>query len=221
MMMHLAWLWLACATLFAVPSLRAQVVPAPPAPAGTPATAPTPVPAATDTVDAVRAAAGANAPVDPNTYQIGPDDVLQVSVWRVPEVSGLFSVRPDGKITMQLIGDVPASGMTPVKLGEAVRERLLPYYKEPIVTVGVQHVLSKKYTVTGKVRSPGSFPLTTTQTIVDALTKAGGPEEWGNDKKIVVVRGTERLKFNFRDFLKGKNIQQNIPLQSGDIIIVP
>jgi len=161
------------------------------------------------------------AAVDPRTYIIGPEDILLIRVWREPEHSGLVTVRPDGKITLPLIGDIQAAGLTPDKLDAAVTEALSRYINNPDVIVSVQAVRSKRYYVTGEVNRPGAYPLVTPVTVLEALTLAGGFRDFANKKNITILRGNQRLRFNYNDVIKGKNLSQNIVLQHGDYIIVP
>jgi polysaccharide export outer membrane protein len=167
------------------------------------------------------AEAGPGAPVDPKSYKIGPEDVLMVRVWREAELTALYLVRPDGKITMPLIGDLTASGLTPEGLAQSITEGLGKIMVKPDVTVSVQQVNSKKYYITGEVNKTGQFPLVLPVTVLEALSQAGGLREFGNGKKIVILRGAQRLKFNYNEVIKGKNLQQNITLENGDHIIVP
>ena len=158
--------------------------------------------------------------VDPKTYKIGAEDVIVVRVWREPDLSGPIMVRPDGKITMPLIGELKAEGMTPDELGKAVTEALKDKLTRPEVFIQVQQVNSKKYYISGEVNRTGSFPLVTPVTVFEALSIAGGLREYANQKNIVIVRGNERLKFNYREVVDGKNLKQNVTLQNGDHIIV-
>jgi polysaccharide export outer membrane protein len=166
------------------------------------------------------ASRNAGAPVDPKTYVIGSEDVLAVRVWKEPEASGVVSVRPDGKITLVLGGDVQASGLTPEQLSKSVGDILANYMNRPQVTVIVQEVRSKKYYISGEVGRPGAFPLVVPTTIVEALTQAGGFREFANQKKIIVMRGAKRITFNYKDYIKGKKLEQNIQLENGDHIVV-
>ncbi len=156
----------------------------------------------------------------PNTYILGPEDVLAVRVWTEPDASGLVTVRPDGKITLSLGGDIQASGLTPEQLSKKVAEVLSNYINRPQVTVVVQAVYSKKYYISGEVNRPGAFPLVVPTTIVEALTQAGGFREFANQKKIIIMRGAKRLTFNYKDYVKGKGLEQNIQLENGDHIVV-
>ncbi|MCS7313954.1 MAG: polysaccharide biosynthesis/export family protein [Bryobacterales bacterium] len=161
------------------------------------------------------------AAVDPRTYIIGPEDILLIRVWREPEHSGLVTVRPDGKITLPLIGDIQAAGLTPDKLDAEVTNALAKYINNPDVIVSVQAVRSKRYYVTGEVNRPGAYPLVTPVTVLEALTLAGGFRDFANKKNITILRGNQRFRFNYNDVIKGKNLSQNIVLQHGDYIIVP
>lgn len=159
--------------------------------------------------------------VDPSSYQIGPEDVLQVRVWREPELSVQQSVRPDGKITMPLVGDIDANRTTPKALSETIATKLKEFINNPSVMVTVEQVRSKKYTITGEVGRPGSYPLLSTTTVLDALTNSGGFRDFANKKKITIIRGDERFRFNYNDVIEGKNMEQNIELKNGDLIVVP
>jgi polysaccharide export outer membrane protein len=163
----------------------------------------------------------AMAGVDPKTFQIGAEDVLFVQVWREPDFTRQVVVRPDGKITMPLIGELQASGLTPEQLGASLTESLNKYLNNPQVNVSVLAVNSKKYYITGEVNKPGSFPLVVPTRVLEALSNAGGFRDFANTKKIVILRKGERLKFNYKDVTKGKNLDQNIYLENGDYIIVP
>lgn len=159
--------------------------------------------------------------VDPNTYRMGPQDVLFVRVWREPDFSLSVSVRPDGKITMPLIGDVQAGGLTPVQLGQEVAKDLTKYINTPDVTIIVQQVNSKKYYITGEVLKTGAFPLVVPTTVLQALSGAGGFKEFANTKKIKILRGTKQFHFNYKQVINGKHPEQNIYLENGDYVIVP
>lgn len=166
-------------------------------------------------------ATGVGAPVDPKTYKLGPEDIIRVVVWREPELSGMMMVRPDGKITMPLVGEVQASGATPDELSRQIVEALSKVMTKPEVFVQVQTVNSRRYYITGMVNKVGQFPLVTPTTVMEALSSAGGLQEYANGGKIVIVRGDQRIKFNYKEVVKGKNLKQNIYLESGDQIIVP
>ncbi len=161
------------------------------------------------------------APVDPNSYKIGAEDVIGVSVWREQELTRPYTVRPDGKISLFMVKEIDAAGLTPTELEANVTKAYAAILKNPIVSIQVLRVESKKYYITGEVYRTGAFPLVSPTTILQALTMAGGVREFGNAKKIVIMRGAERIKFNLKDVLKGKNLNTNIFLLPGDHIVVP
>jgi len=171
--------------------------------------------AAAETKDAEKS------PVDPTSYVIGPEDILFVAVWREPELSGERAVRPDGKISLQLIGEVQAAGLTPEQLGTTVAEGLSKYMTRPEVTVAIKQVNSKKYFISGEVLRPGAYPLLNPTTVLQALVNAGGFRDFANTKKIIILRGDQRFKFNYKEVIKGKRMEQNILLNNGDQIIIP
>ena len=159
--------------------------------------------------------------VDPHAYVIGAEDVISIRVWREPENSGNFVVRPDGKVSVPLVGEIQAAGLTPEKLSESIAASLERVMVHPEVTVGVEKVNSKKYYIQGEVNKPGSYPLVIPTTVLEALVNAGGFREFANTKKIVILRGSERLKFNYKQVTHGKDMVQNILLKPDDQIIVP
>jgi polysaccharide export outer membrane protein len=159
--------------------------------------------------------------VDPKAYVIGAQDVLSIKVWREQDFSGLYTVRPDGKITIPLIGDVQASGLTPERLGEQLKQGLTNYINSPDVTVSLQTVGSKKFFITGEVNRPGDYTLAVPTKVFDALSNSGGFKDFANKKKIIIIRGANRLRFNYQDILRGKNLEQNIFLENGDTVVVP
>ena len=161
------------------------------------------------------------AAVDPKTYVIGAQDILMIKVWREMDFTGPYTVRPDGKISMPLVGDVQASGLTPERLGEQLKQALSNFINSPDVSVSLQTVGSKKFYITGEVNRAGEYTLATPTKVFDALSNAGGFRDFANKKKIIIIRGTERIKFNYQDILKGKSLEQNIFLENGDTIVVP
>jgi polysaccharide biosynthesis/export protein len=163
------------------------------------------------------------AQVDLGTYVIGPNDVLNVDVFENKEFSKLYPVRTDGMITVPLFGEMKAEGLTPLQLTRQLAETLKDKLRDPEVSVTVWEVRSKKYTVTGQVKRPGSFPLVRATTVFEALTDAGGfLDNFSNKKDILILRNSvkEPFHFNYNDYLKGKNREKNIPLQNGDTIVV-
>jgi len=203
--------WLASST---APALAQNREPAPTAPTGSAA------PGRSDSSSAPLKSDSSVA-VDPKTYVIGAQDVLSIKVWREQDFTGLYTVRPDGKITIPLIGDVQASGLTPERLGEQLKQALTNYINSPDVSVGLQTVGSKKFYITGEVNRPGEYILAIPTRVFDALSNSGGFRDFANKKKIIIIRGADRLKFNYQDILKGKNLEQNIYLENGDTVVVP
>ena len=159
-------------------------------------------------------------------YVIGPEDVLDIHVWQEPQISRVVPVRPDGKISLPLIGEVKASGETPLQLQARISEGLKAYLANPGVTVIVEKVNSQKFNILGEVLRPGSYDLAKTVSVLDALAVAGGFREFAKVKDIYVLRrtrdgSTTRLPFNYKEFMKGRNSDQNVDLQPGDTIVVP
>jgi polysaccharide export outer membrane protein len=157
---------------------------------------------------------------------IGPDDVLVINVWKEPEVSQTVPVRPDGKISLPLIGPVMASGLTPTQLQASITHELENYLSHPGVTVIVHEVKSQRFVVVGQVAKPGGYALQTPMTVLDAIAGAGGPLEYAKLKSIYVLRtgpngNPIRLPFNYKGAIKGKNLGQNVRLQSHDTVVVP
>jgi polysaccharide export outer membrane protein len=162
----------------------------------------------------------ATAAVDPNKYLVGPEDLLFIKVWREPDFTLPVAVRPDGKITMPLIGEVQAAGETPLQLTKTLAELLAKYLNNPEVNVFVTEVRSKKYYINGEVERTGSFPLVTPTRILEALSHAGGFRDFANTKKIRILRGEKVYYFNYREVTNGKRLEQNMYLESGDQIII-
>jgi polysaccharide export outer membrane protein len=163
-------------------------------------------------------------PANPDpSYVIGAEDVLGITVWGDNRLSGRYGVRPDGRISMPLIGEITATALTPAELEGSIADTLKAkdILRRPQVTVQVDQINSKKYFLQGEVMKTGSFPLLVPTTVLEALVNAGGFKDFANVKKIEVMRGTERLKFNYKDVIHGKHADQNIKLKPGDIIIVP
>jgi polysaccharide biosynthesis/export protein len=168
------------------------------------------------------------APVPATTdpaYVIGPEDVLDINVWKEPDVSRVVPVRPDGRISLPLINDVQAAGLSPQQLAGILTERLRKYLNEPQVTVIVTGINSQRIFVVGEVLRAGAFPLIPGMTVLQALSSAGGFTTFANVKNIHVMRLIDgkhiQLPFNYRDVLKGDNSDQNIKLEPGDTVVVP
>lgn len=161
----------------------------------------------------------------PAGYTIGEQDVLSIDVWKEKEMSGEVVVRPDGKISLPLVGEVYVIGMTPVELQKMLADKLQPFVTIPQVTVTVREIKSRKVYVIGQVAHPGAMEINSTTTVYQILAEAGGLRDFANRKKIYVLRrvgGKEkRLPFNYNAFVKGKPNAQDITLQPGDSIVVP
>ncbi len=178
-------------------------------------------PAAPSAAAAEKTPEGSAAAVDPNKYLIGPEDVIFIRVWREPDFTLPAAVRPDGKITMPLIGDVQAGDQTPAQLTKTITELLGKYLNNPDVNVMVTDVRSKKYYIDGEVTKSGSFLLVTPTTVLEALSIAGGFRDFANTKKIRILRKGNILHFNWKEVSSGKKLEQNILVEPGDHIIVP
>lgn len=163
----------------------------------------------------------AGALADPKSFKIGPEDVIDVLVWKERELSGSFVVRPDGKITLNLVGEVAIAGLTPNEVQQKLTAEFGKVLNSPVVSVQMRAIRSSKYYITGNVNRTGMFPLVVKTTVLEAITLAGGLGEWANKKNIIILRnGKDRIKFNYSDVIKGKKVEQNIDLQNGDFIIV-
>lgn len=157
----------------------------------------------------------------PRDYIIGSEDVLAVNIWKEPEISRTVPVRPDGKITLPLVGDVQASGLTPHKLEESLKEGLKAYVENPEVTVIVQEIKSLKFNIVGEISRPGSYPLSQPMTVLDAIAVGGGLRDFAKGSHIYVLRDNNRLPFNYKQVIKGRRLSDNVVLQPGDTIVVP
>ena len=161
---------------------------------------------------------------DPN-YVIGAQDVLDISVWKEPELTRAVPVRPDGKISMPLLNDVQAAGRTPLQLAADITAGLKKFVTDPQVTVTVSSINSQRVFILGEVSRAGAYPLLPNMTVLQALSSAGGLTIYANLKKIYVLRVEEgkqvKHPFNYKDVLAGKAPDQNILLKAGDTIVVP
>jgi polysaccharide export outer membrane protein len=176
-----------------------------------PAQAKTPAPPA--------AAAGSEDP----KYVIGAEDMLDINIWKEPEVSRTVQVRPDGKISLPLLNDVQAVGLKPTELAAQITEKLKKYLTDPQVTVIVTAINSRRVYISGEVNRGGAYPLLPNMTVLQALAGAGGFSQFANQKNIYVMRVEEgkqvKLPFNYRKVVKGE--QPDIILKPGDTIVVP
>ncbi len=157
-------------------------------------------------------------------YVIGPEDVLHIAVWREADLTATLPVRPDGKISLPLLNDVQASGLTPQQLANSVTEKLKKYIADPRVTVVVTQINSKRIYMVGEVFHPGPMPMIANMTVLQALSSAG-LNQFANTKRIYVLRTEngkqQKLPVNYRKLVKGEQIEQNYLLQPGDEIVVP
>jgi polysaccharide export outer membrane protein len=161
---------------------------------------------------------------DPN-YVIGPQDVLDISVWHEPDLTRQVPVRPDGKISLPLLNDVQASGLTPIKLAEEITTNLKKFVTDPQVTVIVTVINSQRVYILGEVNRAGAYPLLPGMTVLQALSSSGGFSQFANIKKIYVLRTeegkSEKYPFNYKDVIAGRHAEENIVLKAGDTVVVP
>jgi polysaccharide export outer membrane protein len=163
----------------------------------------------------------------PAEYVIGPEDILSINFWRDADMTrDEVTVRPDGRITLPLLGDLTAAGLTPEQLKASIEKAASKYHQNPSVTVLVRQINSRKVFITGNVANPGAHPLTGPRTVMQLIALAGGLTEYADKKNIQIMRvepngQTRSFKFNYNDVSKGKNLKQNILLQPGDTVVVP
>lgn len=159
-------------------------------------------------------------------YVVGPSDVLAINVWKDLELSRNVIVRPDGKISLPLIGELEVSGMTALNIQSLIADKLKEFISKPQVSVIVQEVKSRTYIVVGKIAKPGSYPLGKPTTVLEAIAIAGGFMEFARENKLYVLRVKEdgsriRIPFNYKKVLNGRGPDENLALKSGDTIVVP
>jgi polysaccharide export outer membrane protein len=192
-------------------------------PVPAPAAAQETAPPATTVAPAATSSANYAGPIDASRYTIGPEDSLQVTVLKEPTLSGTFPVRPDGMISLVLVGDLPAAGLTPMALSNDISQRLKKYIQDPVVTVVVLGVNSQRIFMVGEVGHVGPVMLTPGMTPLQAIVTAGGLSQFANSKKIYILRTVngkqEKMPFNYKLALKGEN--PGITLLPGDTIVVP
>jgi polysaccharide biosynthesis/export protein len=202
----------------AAPTAGSQASPAPAPPAGQQATPPPPVKAPAPAADASYAG-----PMDASRYIIGPQDSLQVTVWKEPTLSGTIPVRPDGMISLVLVGDIPAAGLTPTALSTDIGQRLKKYIQDPVVTVVVLGVNSQRVFLVGEVGKVGPIMMTPGMTPLQAIVSAGGLTPYASSKHIYILRSIsgkqQKIPFNYKQALKGDN--SGVSLLPGDTIVVP
>lgn len=211
--MKLIWNAAAAAVLLAGSMVLAQDAPVQPAATAAPEK---PAPAAPEK-DAGVTVAGPD-------YVIGPEDGLSINVWKEADLTATLPVRPDGKISLPLLGDVQAAGMSPKELGESITEKLRKFVADPRVTVVVTAINSKRIYMVGEVTHSGGMPMLPHMTVLQALSSAG-LSQFANTKRIYVLRTQngkqEKLPVNYRKLVKGEAMDQNYMLQPGDTIVVP
>jgi len=196
-----------------------------PAPAATPPKSTAPATTGPAVGNSVSFANSANyaGPMDASRYIIGPEDSLQVTVWKEPTLSGNFPVRPDGMISLVLVGDLPAAGLTPMALSNDITARLSKYIQDPVVTVAVLGVNSQRIFMVGEVGKVGPIMLTPGMTPLQAIVSAGGLSQFANSKRIYILRMVagkqQKIPFNYKQALKGENT--GMTLLPGDTIVVP
>jgi len=198
---------------------EAQAKPTPPA------TTPAVMPARDPQAKQVPAtAAGAVPATDATRYIIGSEDTLQITVWKEPTLSGSFPVRPDGMISLVVVGDLPAAGRTPMQLGDDITLKLKKYVQEPSVSVVVLAVNSQRIYLMGEVGHVGPIALAAGMSPLQAIAAAGGLSPFANSKKIYILRNVagkqQKIPFNYKQALKGDDTQ-GVKLQPGDTIVVP
>ena len=175
----------------------------------------------------------AESPPEVQEYRVGPGDVLQLFVWKEPDISRDLTVRFDGKVTVPLLGDVTAGGRTPSQLGSEITRLLARFLAAPQVTVGVGHANSARFYVLGQVAKPGDFPLTGRTTLLQALAIAGGFREFAKTDSIVIVRqdrglvvpkgrpAEQVIQVSYKRLEAGRDLSENLVLRPGDTILVP
>jgi len=197
-----------------LPSLALVLIAAVSSPAAQ-APAPSPAPAP----------AQAPASAAPADFVIGPEDVLGVIFWREADISGDVTVRPDGRITLPVIGEMQAAGLRADQLQEQILQAAAKYLTDPNVAVVVRTINSRKIFVTGRVTTPGTHLLKGPLNVMQAIALAGGLTEYADAKNISILRTTgaqvQRFRFNYKDVVKGKSLEQNIALLPGDTVVVP
>jgi polysaccharide export outer membrane protein len=158
-------------------------------------------------------------------YKIGPQDVVRIDVWKEPDITRTIPVRPDGKISLPLLNDVQASGLTAMQLAGNIRTSLTKYITNPQVTVTVTEINSRRVFVTGEVAHSGALGILPNMTVLQALSSSGGFTQFARVNKIYILRvenGKQvKLPFNYKEVIKGEHAEQNILLQPGDVIVVP
>ena len=188
-----------------------------------PATAPKPVPAPT-TAKPAAPVVPAQAPL-PDDYVIGPDDILHINFWREKDLTGDVTVRPDGKISIPLLQDVDAAGLTPMQLRDKINAQAQKFVEDPNATVVVKEINSRKVFITGQISKPGPYRLMSATTVVQLIAVAGGLLEYADQENIAIVRvengAPVSYRLNYKEIAERRNLKQNIMLKPGDTVLVP
>lgn len=167
-----------------------------------------------------------NSWIDNKSYVIGENDVISIDVWKEKEISRQLPVRPDGKISLPLIGEIQAAGLTPLQLQSNITQDLKAYIDNPEVTVIVDDPQSHRFNIVGQIARPGTYSLSESMTVLDAIAEAGGFKDFAKQTKIYVLRPSPggvrvRIPFNYKKVIRGADLQENVPLKPGDTIVVP
>jgi polysaccharide biosynthesis/export protein len=173
---------------------------------------------------ASKAGSASATPMDAE-YKIGPQDLVRIDVWKEPDISRTIPVRPDGKISLPLLNDIQAAGLTAMQLSDTIRQGLTKYLTSPQVTVTVTEINSRRVYLTGEVNKAGAIPLLPNMTVLQALSSGGGFTQFAKVKSIYVLRNEDgkqvKHPFNYKEVRNGKNPEQNILLLPGDVIVIP
>jgi polysaccharide export outer membrane protein len=187
-------------------------------------------PTSGDSTKAERRQSEADAPKQANAavhqeYVIGEADILHINVWKEAELSQTVVVRPDGNISLPLINEIRASGLTPIELQRQLVDKFRKYVVDPEVAVTVVEIRSKSVYITGEVSKPGAYPIFTPTSVLQLIARAGGLTQFADRKRIFILRqepqGQERYRFDYGDVIRGRNTEQDIILRSGDTVVVP
>lgn len=185
-----------------------------------------PQPAPTESTQPLPTTTAAKPPAVSKDYKIGAGDLLAINIWKEPDLSRTVLVRPDGKLSLPLVGEISANDITVEELQTKLKDEYKNFVNSPEITVIVQEARSQRFNVVGQVQRPGSFVMTQPTTVLDAIALVGGFRDFAKTKKIYILRKktdntTARLLFDYNKVVKGENWEQNIQLESGDTIVVP
>jgi polysaccharide export outer membrane protein len=174
---------------------------------------------------AALAAGGVAQAQQPADYRLHPGDQVEAAVWKEPDLTRTVIVRPDGKFTFPLAGEIVAAGRTVAQIQEDIASRLIKYIPEPVVTVSVTQIEGNRAYVIGQVNKPGAFVMNPSLTVLQALSLAGGTTPYASVNDIIIIRNSggksQSLPFRYSEISRGRNLEQNIRLESGDVVVVP